>query len=156
MGENEKSLVTVSADMRINASPEAIWPQLCPVREYDWIEVWECELVHSVSGFNELGCVFRTDFPADCGLDTWVTNRFEENELLEFVRINEHRAIRYVIELKADGDVTDMTWTQHVTPLTDKGREIAAGKPHEFSEQMAMVGKMLNHYLTTGTMLKAG
>jgi hypothetical protein len=32
---------------------------LCPVKEYDWIDILQCELVHTNSGFNALECVFK-------------------------------------------------------------------------------------------------
>ena len=28
----------------VEASPEQVFPLLCPVREYDWIAVWQCEM----------------------------------------------------------------------------------------------------------------
>ena len=32
------------------ADPDAIFRLLCPVREYEWIHDWSCELVHTTSG----------------------------------------------------------------------------------------------------------
>ena len=152
MSANET--ITVTAEMNLAFPAEAVWPLLCPVREYDWIEVWDCELVHSVSGVNELGCVFRTAFPTEGDRETWVTSRFEPCERLEFVRVNNARAIRFVIRLFPEEGGTRLTWTQHVTPLNDAGREYLKDKPEAFRTQMAMCGKMLAQYLETGQMLK--
>ena len=71
----EGTRITVSADMHLDFAAEEIWPQLCPVREYDWIEIWDCEVLHTESGYNELGCVFRTDFPTEGGEEIWLTSR---------------------------------------------------------------------------------
>lgn len=146
--------ITVSEEMHLDFAPEVIWPQLCPVREYDWIEVWECELMQSVSGYNELGCVFRTTFPTEGETETWVTSRFDPYERIEFVRANSARAIRFVIELEPDGNGTKMRWTQHVTPLNEEGREYIKDKPQAFKAQMGMLRQFLSHYLETGEMLR--
>ena len=150
----KRKTITVSADMHLKFAAGEIWPQLCPIREYDWIEVWDCELVHSTSGFNELGCVFRTNFPTEGDTETWVTSRFDVNERLEFIRINSVRAIHFVLELTPDTEGTAMTWTHHVTPLNEQGNEYVKDKPEAFAMQMALLEKMLSHYLETGTMLR--
>ena len=41
-----------------SASPEKIFPLLCPVREMDWIPEWAPKLVISDSGVMEPGCIF--------------------------------------------------------------------------------------------------
>ncbi|QJB55643.1 hypothetical protein [Pseudodesulfovibrio sp. zrk46] len=154
MNTAREALVTVSADMQIQGTSSEIWPLLCPVAEYDWIDGWKCELVHSESGVNELGCVFRTDPPGGGGTDTWVTSRFEPNERLEFVRVNPIRAIRYEILLFPEGDTTRMEWIQHLAPLNEEGRTLAEGWSTEFKQQMSTLEKMLNHYLSSGEMLR--
>lgn len=44
-----------SRSQHVHASPEAIFPLLCPVREYDWIPGWDCRLVYTESGLAEAG-----------------------------------------------------------------------------------------------------
>ena len=148
--------VTVAAEMHLPFAARGIWPLLCPVREYDWIETWECELVHSASGVNELGCVFRTAFPAEGDRETWVTSRFEPEERLEFVRVNSWRAIRFVIGLSPEPGGTRLTWTHHVTPLGADGKRYLENKPESFAAQVSMLEKRLVHYLETGEMLRGG
>ena len=155
MSEMKEETLVVSADMHVPFAAEDIWPLLCPVREYDWIEAWKCDVVHSASGVNELGCVFRTDFPTEVGQETWVTSRYEPASRLEFVRMNEARAIRFEITLISGGTGTKLTWTQHVTPLNRAGEEYVKGKPEAFAAQMAALKTLLVHYLETGKMLKS-
>lgn len=146
--------LTVSTTWQLDHSPEAVWPQLCPVREYDWIEPWQCDLLHSESGYNELGCVFRTAFPTEGGPEIWYTSRFEPFERIEFVRTNDTRVIHYILELEEKDGGTQITWTQHVTALNDNGREYIRNKPELFASQMVPLEQMLDHYLSTGEMLK--
>jgi hypothetical protein len=39
----------------IKAPVEQVFPLLCPVRECDWLEGWNCTLLHSGSGLAEKG-----------------------------------------------------------------------------------------------------
>ncbi|XXJ18349.1 SRPBCC family protein [Desulfovibrio caledoniensis] len=144
--------LTVSAEMFLDHRAEAIWPLLCPVREYDWIAHWRCEVLRSESGVNELGCVFRTDFP-DHGPEVWLTSRYEPCERLEFVRTGPDRVIHFVIGISPEGGGTRLTWTHHVTALTEAGNDGLAGKPETFAAQTALLERMLGHYLDTCEML---
>lgn len=142
-------------EMVLGFEPDRIWPLLCPVREYDWIEMWNCELIHAQSGFNELDCVFRTRFPSEKEPEVWVTSRFEPCSRLEFVRVNTLRSIRYVITLEPMKDGTRLLWSQVLTGLSVQGNRFVAGvSDKEYARRMGMLRAMLDHYLRTGTMLK--
>lgn len=142
--------------MRLSADPEMIFPLLCPVREQDWIESWRCKMIYSDSGFAEQDCIFQTDFPQDGPEDTWVLSRYEKPRLVEFVRVNGIRAIRYTITLHQTGErQTESEWRQVVTGLNDQGNRFVEGlSDKEFTHRMQMLEQMLNHYLTTGQRLK--
>lgn len=154
MSQFEAKTLTVSAEMHLSHTVEQIWSLLCPVREYDWIESWNCELIHSVSGYNELGCVFKTEFPTEGDAETWVTTRFDALSRLEFVRINSDRVIRLEIVACTEGNGTTLHWTQNVVALNEAGNAYIAQKPEAFDAQMKMVARMIDHYLETGTMLR--
>lgn len=51
--------------LALHAAPQFVFPLLCPVREYEWIPGWSCDLVHTRSGVIEPGCIFRTHFHID-------------------------------------------------------------------------------------------
>ena len=44
----------------INATPEKMFPLLCPVREADWLDGWRYNMIYSESGLVEEGAVFST------------------------------------------------------------------------------------------------
>jgi len=113
-------------------------------------------MIYSDSGFAEQDCIFQTDFPQDGPVDTWVLSRYEKPERVEFVRINESRAIRYTITLRQVGEGrTESEWSQVITGLTDEGSRLVEGLSDEaFRQRMQMIEHMLNHYLKTGRMLK--
>lgn len=148
----------LSHTMHLSASPEDVFPLLCPVREYDWIENWQCELIYSESGKAEADCVFQTGFPQDGPEDTWIVSRYEHPRTIEFIRINGLRVIRYSIKLdKAEAGRSSWIWSQTLTGLNDPGDTlVASGNPASFAEKIAGIERILNHFLTTGTMLRAG
>lgn len=144
--------------MLLEGSPETIFPLLCPTRESEWIETWRCTMIYSDSGLAEQDCVFRTDFPQDGPRDTWVLSRYERPKLVEFVRVNGIRAIRYTIVLleRPEGK-TEAEWKQVITGLNDVGDRFVEGlSDEEFGRRMERLQQMLNHHLTTGGILKIG
>lgn len=145
----------LSAQQQLNSKPEKIFPLLCPTREYDWIETWKCELICSESGFAELDCIFTTHFPGD-EKETWVVDRYEPNKLIEFIRVCQSRVIRYSIELTDNKNgTTSALWKQTITTLNEAGDSFAAGLTEiDFNRKIMKLEQMLNHYLTTGEMLR--
>lgn len=142
---------------KLAAPPSAVFPLLCPVREYDWIEHWNCRMVWSESGVAEENAIFTTRFPGDPAEEVWVICRYEPDERIEFVRvIPEHRVIRYDISLKTLGEEkTEAHWTHTVTGLSEAGNaEIETLPETHYSQIVARLERMLNHYFKTGEMLR--
>ena len=147
--------VARSHTMTVAGTPERVFPLLCPTKEYDWIAIWDCDLVYSDSGVAEAGCVFATDFPQDGGRDIWVVSRYEPNRAIAFVRVNPLRTISYDITLSDAGNGTaTAVWSQILTGLNEEGnRHVAAYSDEAYAGLMERCRAMLDHYLTTGTML---
>lgn len=145
-----------SYTMQLGARPDDIFPLLCPVREYDWIQPWQCEMVYSDSGKAELDCIFKTNFPEDGPEDTWVVSRYEPPKYIEFVRINSIRSIRYSIEIiQQDGESSHAVWKQVITGLNTEGDNFVNNYRDEaYYEEMRILQNMLNHFLKTGETLK--
>jgi hypothetical protein len=76
--------------------------------------------------------------------------------LIEFVRVNPLRVMRYTITLRrADNGGTEADWAQVITGIREEGNQFVRDLDDEgFHARMAMVAKMLEHYLMTGAMLK--
>ncbi|MDP7114503.1 MAG: hypothetical protein QGH45_21200 [Myxococcota bacterium] len=73
----------------VPSSPAEVFPLLCPVREYEWIDDWSCEVQYTASGVAEQGCAFRTQLQAG---ESWICSRYEPE-----------RAIQYVVWLSVGG-----------------------------------------------------
>ena len=136
---------------RFQAPRGRVFPLLCPVREYEWIEPWQCEILHTDSGIAEKGCVFRTRFPGETSDDIWVISTYEPDTRIEFVRVNALRAMTLSITLADNADSTTSALNEQLlVGLTEQGNQALDGLADGFVFEMRVGEAMLNHYLTTG------
>lgn len=147
---------TQTATMNLNAPPALVFPLLCPVREYEWLPVWQCEMIYSVSGLAEDNCVFITEFPGDRGRETWSVSRYEPDKAIEFIRFTpDIKVTRLNIHLRSKDDRTIVTWTRTVTALSAEGNAVIENIGQDaYKTEVGMLEEMLNHYLKTGRMLE--
>lgn len=150
--------------MTVRATPEEIFPLLCPVREFDWIPHWDCKLVYTESGVAERNCIFQTntgqtDKPGE-GVDTWVVSHHEPPQRISFVRVDDQRTIQYDVFLEAvpqanGGDTTKLDWHQEITALHEDGdRFVRELKASDFSAMIEKVEAMLEYFLRHGEPLQ--
>lgn len=156
MRDGQAARVVKRYAMELAAAPEKVFPLLCPVREYEWIEPWSCQMVYSQTGVAENNAVFQTAFAAQGGEETWVVCRYEKDRAIEFVRFTPgFKVNRLDIALFAESTgKTRAVWTNTYTGLSEAGsRWIEQLTDAAFEAEKAAIEKMLNHYLTTGAML---
>ena len=139
----------------VPAAPAQVFPLLCPVREYQWIVHWRCELLHSASGFAEEDCVFRTASPRG-GPMTWVVSRYEPPARIEFTCfVADAYVFRLGIALAAEGAATRLDWTHRWLSTGPAGDAWLAGwSEAEQEKSMDFLRRALTHYLATGEMLR--
>ncbi len=140
---------TTEFEYAVNAPPERVFPLLCPVREYEWIEGWQCEMVYSDSGFAEDNCIFRTHHTA-AGPMTWCVSRYEPPRRIEFVIVGENVTTRLRIELEATAGGTHLRWRRVFTALSEAGNPLVHGWSDEMERGLA---DKLRYFLETGKML---
>ena len=135
----------------LSSSPETVFPLLCPVREYDWIPAWRCEVIYSKSGYAELGCVFTTDFKDHSGPETWVVCTYEKNKQIGFVKTGTHCTTRYNVSLERNQKGSTIQWEQEITSLDEHG-DLLLDKITEsvYDEKMKHVNQLLEYYLLHG------
>ncbi len=68
----------------IYATPEKVFPLLCPVRETEWFDGWEYEMIYSKSGIVEEGAVFSSPSPGEEDFIWVVTKHDSESHEVEF------------------------------------------------------------------------
>ena len=57
---------------RYSTAPKAVFPQLCPTREADWIDGWIADLIYTESGYAELDCILTTPENNVLGAGLWI------------------------------------------------------------------------------------
>ena len=144
----------VSCPQHLNSNPGTIFPLLCPKREYDWIETWKGQIIYSESGYAEPDCIFSTGLPGG-GEEIWTVDRYEKNELIQFIRFTPSRVVRYCITLTGNNDgTTEALWEQTITALNEEGNLYVRNfSDDDYRQLIHSLEKMLNHYLGTGKML---
>lgn len=134
----------------IKATPEEIFPLLCPTREADWIPGWNVELVYTESGYAEDKCIFRTMDSDIAGEGIWTFTGYEENEFIEFVKLSIDLIIHVQISLKQENEnTTKITWNAVSTALTEKGNIlIDVNRGHHGSSLIKLIDKYLRRRRT--------
>jgi hypothetical protein len=142
-------------DLRVPA--DQVFPLLCPVREYEWIDDWRCELVHTTSGVVEKGCIFVTESPSE-GRTLWVTSVHDPAaRRVEFVRVNLERLVTLMsLRVEPNGAGCRLHAGFTLVALDASGQAIvdavrATGGPH--AQIVLSLVRRLEHFLTTGRML---
>jgi len=133
--------------------PEDIFPMLCPVREYEYLPGWECDIVYLYSGLAEQGGVFTTHSHGEGDQkDVWVISRYDTNRAIEFVRVNRMRTMIYRIELQGtENGGTVVSWEQIITGLTEEGnRYVRTLRQSDFTAMLSHFQELLEHYLAAG------
>lgn len=140
--ETSTSHRSIERVLHANAPPEVVFPLLCPVRESEWVDGWDADILHSRSGVAELGCVFVAREA------TFVVTRYEPSARIEFAIFDRAIVERLCIALAAARGGTDMTWTRHYTALSTAGAAwIDENVPDRAIERLARLEAMMNAYL---------
>jgi hypothetical protein len=140
------------------ASPEKVFPLLCPVREGDWLPGWQYQLIYSDSGVAELGCVFTTPNPPSSGSPsaekTWIVTDYDPKAFrIGFVLIDPARVITELgIQLEAaEALMTRTHICYRYTALSPEGNhELGTYDKKWFEARMKNWETTINHYLRTG------
>lgn len=139
------------------ANINKVFPLLCPVREKEWLDGWEYEMVHSVSGLIEKDCVFTTPNPNGANAVWYVTRYSREMFAIEFLKVTPGECVaRITIELEPVGEHQTLSHISYsYTALNEEQKrmlDLVMGQ--RFMKAMEWWEKAINHYLSEGKILK--
>jgi hypothetical protein len=100
----------------LKAGAAKIFPLLCPVKEYDWIPDWRCEMVYSDSGVAEKDAVFHTR--ELFGMRTvWTCITYEPPRFIEYLFVlGKSGVVRLSVRLEeTPSGSTKVTWAMRFT-----------------------------------------
>ena len=155
----QTGVVTRQYTQRINAPASAVFPLLCPVREAEWLDGWKCDLLHSVSGYAEEGCVFRTT-PTGDPETVWLITRHDPHAgIVAFARVTAGLVgTRLSVRVEDHDASSDVHISYHFTPTSEAGARFVAERHSEeaFRTDMDWWERSMNYYLATGALLRRG
>ena len=126
--------------MMLNAKPEDIFPLLCPVKEYEWLNGWKCRMLFSKSGYAEEGAMFYTasGFPLYRRLNFFVTEYSQNKRIRFLIVINKIGTIDFWINLFPQLDKTKLTWHYTVTSHSKLGTKLLMNElsPDKFTRTL--------------------
>ena len=148
--------VTRNYIQTINAEPSRVHALICPVKEAEWLDGWDYDLIFSNSGVAEPGCVFISRSKGEKDTIWLITNRDDQACKTEFARITpESRVAHLTVRIEDAGKHTsrvDIKYT--ITALTEAGNNFIGNFTEEnFVKDMKFWEATMNHYLETGKAL---
>ena len=148
--------VTRSYVQTIHAQPEVVHSLICPVKEAEWLDGWDYDLIFSHSGFAEKGCVFTPRSAGEKDTIWLITKRDDTACETVFARITpDSRVAEVRVRIEDGGEHTSRVHiTYTITALTEAGnRFIENFTEKNFIKDMKFWEATMNHYLATGKAL---
>ncbi|MCP4680682.1 MAG: hypothetical protein GY854_35415 [Deltaproteobacteria bacterium] len=148
--------VTRSYTQTINAEPAMAHSLICPVREAEWLDYWDCSLIYSQSGFAEKGCVFVSRDSSGEETIWLMTGRDDDDFVTEFVRVTPDSRVATLSTAveAAKGGRSFVRIVYTFTALNEKGNaSIDSFTEESFVADMKFWEATVNHYLETGKSL---
>ena len=148
--------ITRTYRQTINASPDQVFPLLCPVREAEWLDGWQYTMLCSRSGLVEEGAVFST--PGDNVPDTvWIVTTHDPiRRIVEFARFTPGFTV-CLLRIAVSAGGTDRSGVDIVytyTAIDARGTAVIDRFTEEsFRDAMAFWEASMNHWLETGERL---
>jgi hypothetical protein len=140
----------------VDAERERVFPLLCPVEEYKWLEGWSCTMIYSESGVAEKDAVFLTTKTHHLRA-TWTVATYEAPALIEYLIVSGSSAVvRLSVALASAGlGRTELRWIMLFTAATRLAARILAKGfgPEAFARMLELRRVELASFLETGTML---
>ena len=149
--------VTRSYCQTIHAEAAKVHALICPIKEAEWLDGWESDMIYSETGLIEEGCVFRSCNEGEPDTIWLVTRRDDEHYFTEFTRITpDSRIARLTIGIRPAGDQKSKVEITYVfTALNEAGnRFITSFSEENFVKDMRFWEASMNHYLQTGEKLR--
>ena len=148
--------ITRSASLVINGNiHDDVFPLFEPVREREWAEGWEPEIIYSENDRVEEHMIFQTPGLPGEGKYTWVITQFNpQRHLIEYMASSTGRIwfVRVLCEEEEDKTIATVSYTY--TGLTEEGNlRNQQALEKMFKHNLKDWEEAINHYLKTGKQL---
>lgn len=148
--------ISRTASIMLNGAFEHVFPLFGPVREKDWAEGWDPQILFSGSENIEEHMVFQTPahLPGEEGCYTWTVSKYQpEHGLIEYTVFTENRLWWIAIVCHQRGDepvcIAEVTYT--FVGLSAGGDELnGLALKRMYQQDLKDWEKAINDYLETG------
>ena len=156
--------LTIEKEVTIKAPVNEVFPLVCPVREYDWIPGWKCNLLYCPNGRNEKDVVFREKMTSpfllnkNGGKTTWITLLYDKSTCrVHFRWINHISTSLYKMEMSPiDSSQTRCTLSLDLEVTNERGSKILTpDSEYKIGFLIEGLAAMLKHYCETGEKLNS-
>jgi len=146
----------------IKGPPGKLFPLLCPVQEYKWIDKWGCDIIFSNSEGVENNCIFKEHKSGPILFDSviptyWTVSYYDPtNFRIQFVLMSEHVAITKIdIEIIDIGSgKSSVSWAIIITAINNEANNrINKSTNNKAKMYLTVLGKALKHYCESGEKL---
>ena len=147
--------LTKTYEMSVPDRDERIFSLLCPVREYEWLPYWSCNLIYSNSGIAEEGCLFMTDFPGR-GEMIWYVTKYDPPKAIQYTifKPGSHIWNIEILLVPQDAEQTRVTWHHTFTGVTQEGNRFLSEYTDESHRlHLGRIERALVHFVKTGKMI---
>jgi len=142
-----------SGSFAVKHPKSAVFPLLCPKAEEAWIPGWKCEVLHSRSGWNEPGAVFRTAGPFGAEV-IWYTRTCDQAAgSVEFVNFGVGAFVfHFRIEVVETGGSCELHFSQTFVPVSEAGlSRVSALVSEDFQGRLLQLGSLIDTHLAGPT-----
>ena len=142
-----------SARIRLDASPERVFPLFSPLGERAWVPGWAPFFLHPADGEAREGAAFLTR-AADEPETIWLIVHHDPDRRVVYSRVTPGvRAGRVEVQCEpAKGGATTAEVTYTFTALGPRGNELLAALTEDaYRDWIATWETSINHFLATGS-----
>jgi hypothetical protein len=149
--------ITRTATFTVQGKIENVFPLFGPIREKEWAEGWEPEILYrsSESVLVEEHMIFQTNGRANEGKYTWVITQFQpEKHSIEYTVSTSERIWFIRVVCRPSSSSTDVTVSYTYTGLSEEGnKKNGQALARMFADDLKDWEAAINHYLRTGKLL---
>lgn len=142
-----------TATIRLNETPDVVFPLFTPLGETKWIAGWNPELIYPASGEAMTGNVFATQHEGQAKT-IWVTVDYDTQAYhAEYINMTpDSHVSRIEVRCRAaNGGQTEAEVSYTLTAIAEAGySELAKASDEAFHKRMGHWQAALNHYLKHG------
>jgi hypothetical protein len=151
--EAKHERISRTATIQVNAQIEVVFPLFGPIKEKEWADGWDPEVIYSKTNLVEQHMMFRTKGrnPSEPFYAWTITTYNPDQHIIEYTVSTANRLWFITVVCLGRDTQTSATITYTFTNLTDEGRELNTTALNKmYAEDLKDWEHAINYFLKTG------